>query len=121
MSRRRDAAAFSVAICCGVLAGSVFSGSPAWAQARNENGGPVQVGRYQCNGGPAGNMKLSFLAGGRYANEQGSSGKFSQTGPTITFVGGPWAGFFGHVYPSGDVQLRTAPTRPSTMQCQRTR
>lgn len=121
MSRRRVAPVLTVAIYCGLLAGPVFTSGPSWAQARNENGGPVQVGRYQCNGGPAGNMKLSFLPGGRYANEQGSSGKFTQSGPTITFVGGPWAGFFGHVYPRGDVQLRTSPTRPSTMQCQRTK
>ena len=82
-------------------------------------GGSVQPGQYQCYGGPAGNMKLSFRGGGQYANEQGKPGAYTQSGPTVTFRSGPWAGFYGYVFPDGRVQLRTAPDRPSSMECER--
>jgi hypothetical protein len=90
------------------------------AAAKSENGGPVPLGAYQCFGGPsAGNLKLNFRSRSQYSNEQGSVGNYTQTGPTIAFKSGPWAGFYGHVFANGRVQLSTAPGRASTMSCQR--
>jgi hypothetical protein len=90
------------------------------ARAAPGDGGPVPLGNYQCFGGAAaGNMKLSFRSRTTYANEQGRAGTFSQSGPTIAFKTGPWAGFYGHVFANGRVQLSTAPGRASTMSCQR--
>jgi hypothetical protein len=100
-------------------AGTVAHGRPTPSAAAGD-GGPVPLGNYQCFGGAAaGNMKLSFRSRTTYANEQGTVGSFSQSGPTIAFKTGPWAGFYGHVFANGHVQLSTAPGRASTMTCQR--
>jgi hypothetical protein len=86
---------------------------------RDRPGGTPAAGNYQCYGGPAGNLKINFTGPGRYTNDKGVPGTYTQAGPVITFTTGPWRSFYAYVYASGDVQLRTAPNRPSTMQCQR--
>lgn len=78
-------------------------------------GGPVRPGAYQCYGGGAGNMAVTF-GNGTYSSA-GRSGRFTQAGPNITFVDGPLGGFYGYTYAGGDVQIRTAPNAPSSMQC----
>jgi hypothetical protein len=102
----------------GILAAAaVATVAPAAAQ---ENGGTVRPGAYQCYGGSAGNMKLSFQGPGRYANEQGKVGAFTQEGPKIAFTSGPWEGFFGEVLPDGKVGLSSKPNgRPYYMTCER--
>lgn len=87
--------------------------------ANPTDGGPVPLGAYQCFGGAsAGNLKLNFRSRSQYSNEQGTVGAYTQSGPTIAFKTGPWAGFYGHVFANGRVQLSTAPGRASTMSCQ---
>jgi hypothetical protein len=73
-------------------------------------GGPVP-GLYQCTGGPAGNLKLRFLGGGRYANEQGKVGVYSYNAGNgrMAFTSGPWSGFFGKVLAGGRIGLTSKP------------
>lgn len=69
-------------------------------------GGIPRPGNYQCVGGPAGNLKLRFFAGGGYANEQGASGRYvpGKNGQ-IKFVSGPWEGFYAKVLAHGRIGL----------------
>jgi hypothetical protein len=74
----------------------------------------IGPGMYQCHGGSAGNMKLQFLENGKYANEQGTSGEFQAiSSDEISFVTGPWEGFFGRILGLDKIGL-TSRTAQST-------
>ena len=80
----------------------------------------VSSGNYQCYGGSAGNIKLTFRGAGADANEQGKAGAYTMDGAKITFTTGPWAGFFGELLPDGRVGLSSRPNgRPYYMTCER--
>lgn len=96
--------------------------APAAASAQGApNGGAPAAGSYQCYGGAAGNMRLSFTGPGRYANDKGKTGAYtSGEGGRITFTSGPWAGFYGRVLPNGKVGLSSKPdTKSYYMLCER--
>ncbi|OYY91244.1 MAG: hypothetical protein B7Y45_04470 [Sphingomonas sp. 28-66-16] len=79
---------------------------PATATNGTAPGGNPKPGLYQCFGGPAGNLKLRFLGGNGYANEQGVKGSFAPgRDGQIKFVSGPWKGFFGKVLAHGRIGL----------------
>lgn len=85
-------------------------------------GGRVQPGAYHCSGGSAGNMQLSFKAGGQYANAQGKAGAygFDAASGRLTFTSGPWEGFFGRLLPGGKIGLSSKPDTTSYyMVCER--
>jgi hypothetical protein len=84
---------------------------------RDAPGNAIKPGMYQCYGGPAGNMRLSFTATS-YKNENGAGGSLTRAGPNISFKTGYLAGYAGYIYADGTIQLRTAPGRPSIMSCQ---
>jgi hypothetical protein len=84
------------------------SRNPAPSTANNGSapGGNPKPGLYQCVGGPSGNLKLRFLGGNAYANEQGVRGTFAPgRNGQIRFVSGAWAGFFGKVLAHGRIGL----------------
>ena len=57
-------------------------------------GGQPTPGAYQCYGGAAGNMKVSF-GPGWYANEQGARGSYAmRPSGQMALTSGPWAGFY---------------------------
>jgi hypothetical protein len=82
--------------------------------------GGAPSGSYQCYGGQAGNMTLTFK-GGQYANAQGKTGAYSMgAGGRLAFTSGPWAGFHGRVLPDGKVGLSSKPdTTTYYMVCER--
>ena len=70
------------------------------------------AGLYQCRGGPAGNLKLRFGPGNRYANEQGTAGAFTIANDgQISFTSGPWEGFFAKNLGKGKVGLTSRPNQ----------
>lgn len=94
--------------------------APATKAAPKAAAGSVPAGNYQCYGGSAGNMKLTFRGPGQYANEQGSAGAYAMNGVDITFTSGPWEGFYGRVLPDGRVGLSSRPNAGSYyMTCER--
>ena len=65
-------------------------------------------------------MSVSPCVPGRYANEQGKAGAYTQDGPKIAFTSGPWEGFYGEVLPDGRVGLSSRPNTSSYyMTCER--
>ena len=69
-------------------------------------GGPA-TGLYQCVSGAAGNLTLRILGGGRYANAQGVTGRYSYDAASrrLRFSGGPWDGYGGRVLDGGRIGL----------------
>lgn len=82
----------------------------ARAPQRQQGGGAPAAGNYQCFGGTAGNLRLTFGPGNTYANAQGSRGRYSlRPSGQMQFDTGPWAGFYGRSLGNGRVGLTSTP------------
>lgn len=80
--------------------------APAPAPTPASGGGPA-AGLYQCVSGSAGNLTLRILGGGRYANAQGVTGRYSFDAGSrrMRFSGGPWDGYGGRLLDGGRIGL----------------
>ena len=103
MTNRPSARAFVLAV---LIASATIAPEPAFAlEGPGENPAP---GMYQCFsfGGAGGAMKVEIRGAGRYANEQGTAGKYELDGNgNMVFVSGPWEGYFGRALDGGKLGL----------------
>lgn len=69
-----------------------------------------KAGKYQCFGGAAGNIKLTFGPGATYANEQGARGAYAmRPSGQMQFTSGPWKGYYAKTLDHGRVGLTSKP------------
>lgn len=104
-------AAFMLSAAPGGAAPPSSPARPAPPPTRPVAGGGPAVGAWQCVSGTAGNLTLRILAGGRYANAQGVTGRYSYdvASRRLRFSGGAWDGYGGRVLDGGRLGLSADP------------